>query len=181
MYMRAAGVIAALAIGFAAGAAGAQPAAPAASGGMGGYVTGLIEKACIPLIKGQDVKAVIKDAGLKRTEDALLLQLPGVQKVLLTPPSPANPTVCSMELTYDVGQTQALADALTAWAAAQNPPIPVLAAASSSSPGVTGWSWALDNGQLQEGLVFNARRSPDGKPLGHNADVGSVLFSRHGG
>ena len=160
-------------------AVAAQPAAAPASG-IGPYVISVIEKACIPLIKGQDVKSVVQAAGLKRSHDDLVLPLAGVEKIVVSPPSGANPTVCSLELSYEVDQTKALADALGAWAASQDPPIPVLAAASSA-PGSTSWSWALDTGQLQEGLVLNARRTADGKPLGRNYDVADVLYSRRGG
>jgi hypothetical protein len=56
----------------------------------------------------------------------------------------------------------------------------VLASASTPAPGVTSWSWALDTGQMQEGLVFSARRTADGKPIGKSFDVATVLFSRSG-
>ena len=181
MHRTTAGRLAGLAMALAASGAQAQPATPAPSGsGIGPYVTGLLEKACLPLIKGQDAKAVAQAAGLKRSHDDWLLQLPGVQKIVLTGPTQANPTVCSMSVNYDVDQTKPLVDTLTAWAASQTPPVPPLGAGYSNTPGLTGWSWALDDGQIQEGLVFNAQRTADGKPIGKAYDVGTVLFSRKG-
>jgi hypothetical protein len=154
---------------------------PVPTTGFGATVISMIEKACMPLIKGQDAKSVIQAAGLKRSrDDGLVLQGAGVERIVLSPPTSVNPTVCSMELSYQVDQTKAIADALTAWAANQSPAIPVLAAGATTSPGVTGWSWGYDDGTHSEGLVFNARRTPDGKPLGRGADVGTVLFSRRG-
>jgi hypothetical protein len=161
-------------------AVGAGHAQPAAAPGIGTAVTGLIEKACLPLIKGQDVKTVAQAAGLKRSRDDLVLQLPGVERIILSPPTTQNPTVCSMEVSYEAGQTKPLVDVLTAWAASQDPPIPVLATASTTASGETSWSWALDTGQMQEGLVFNARRSAEGKSNGKNFELGTVLFSRSG-
>jgi hypothetical protein len=166
--------LAAAAVALSAGAASAEPAP---SGGMGGYVTGLIEKACIPLIKGQDAKAVAAAAGLKRTRTDLVMQLTGSQRITLSPPAGANPHVCTLSLQYQVDGTKDIVDTLTAWAAAQNPPLPPLSTGYSPAPGLTGWSWSLDTGQMQEGLVFTAQRTADGKPMGKDFDSGTVLFS----
>lgn len=148
----------------------AQPAATPPPG-IGSTIIGLVEKACLPLIKGQDAKAVIQAAGLKRAGDDFVLRLTGVQRIVLSPPTPQNPTVCTMQVDYDAGQTQAVADTLGAWAMSQDPPIPVLNGGNGQS-----WSWALDNGQIQEGLVFNAH----GKGPGKAYESGTVLFSRRG-
>ena len=180
MHRTTVGRIAGLALALAASSALAQPATTAPAAGIGPYVTGLLEKACMPMIKGQDPKTVAQAAGLKRYRDDWLLQLPGVQRIVLSGPTPANPTVCSMSVNYDLDQTKALVDTLTAWAAAQTPPLPPLGTAYSGAPGLTGWSWSFDDGTTQEGLVFNAQRMSDGKPAGKNSDVGTVLFSRRG-
>jgi hypothetical protein len=180
MYRTTVGLAAGIALAMAASSALAQPASPAPTSGIGPYVTGLLEKACMPMIKGQDPKVVAKAAGLKRSGDDWALQLPGVQKIVLSGPTAANPTVCSMSVNYDLGQTNALVDTLTAWAAAQTPPLPPRSVAYTGAPGMTGWSWSLDDGTIQEGLVFNAQRLSDGKPAGKNYDVGTVLFSRRG-
>jgi hypothetical protein len=156
--------------------AAAAPAAPAISG-FGASVIGVIEKACLPMIRGQDPKAVATGAGFKRSRDDYVLQLAGVERITLSPPTTANPTVCTLSVSYQLDQTKALADSLGAWAGAQSPPLAPLGSAYSSSPGMTGWSWTLDDGKTQEGLVFNAQRSADGKPLGKGSDVGTVLFS----
>jgi hypothetical protein len=147
---------------------------------VGGAIVSMIEKVCMPLIRGQDVKSVMTSNGLKRSHDDFVLQLTGVEKIVLTPPTAANPTVCSMQVSYEAGGTKSIVDVLTAWAASQDPPVPVLGSAYSNTPGVTGWSWALDTGQIQEGLVFNAQRTTDGKAIGRGYDVGTVLFSRRG-
>src|SRR5205085_7073780 len=122
-----------------------------------------LDKACTPLIKGQDIKAVAAAAGLKRSGTDLVMQLPGSQKIILTPPTQNNPTVCILALQYEVNGTQNLVGALGAWTAARNPPMPQLSAAYKPAPGLTGWSWSVDTGQEQVGLVFTSRRTADDK------------------
>jgi hypothetical protein len=169
-----------LAVLAAAGAAQSQPASPAPSG-VGASVVQVIEKACLPLIHGQTIKSVAAAAGLKRSRDAWILPLPGgVEQVMLSPPTTANPNVCTMNVSYAVDQTKTLVDALSGWAAAQTPPLAPQDAGYQLSPGVTSWSWTSDTTEAHEALVFNAQRSPDGKPLGRNADIGTVLFSWRG-
>jgi hypothetical protein len=163
------------------GAALAEPAAaPAAPAGIAPTVINLIEKACLPMIKRQDPKAVATSLGMKRSHDDWVLLLPGVQKVTLTPPTGANPTVCILQLNYELDGAKALVDALSAWSAAQTPPLVMLGNAFSNTPGTTGWSWSVEADQMQEGLVFNAQRTADNKPLGRGYDVGTVLFSYKG-
>ena len=167
-----------LAVLAAAGAAQSQPAAPSApSSGVGGSVAQVIEQACLPLIHGQNIKSVAAALGLKRSRDQWMLPLPGVAQVLLSPPTTANPNVCTLNVSYEVDQTKALVDSLSGWAAAQTPPLAPQDAGYQLSPGVTSWSWTSDTAQAHEALVFNAQRDADGKPLGRNADVGTILFS----
>lgn len=166
--------VAAVVATLGASAAWAEPSS------FGGQVTGLIDKACHPLIKGQELKAVAAAAGMKRSGGDLVLQLQGSQKIVLSPPTQANPNVCILALQYEVNGTQGVVDALTGWAAAQTPPIPELNAAYKPAPGLTGWSWSVDTGPVQAGLVFTARRTPDDKPVGRDYDVGTVLFSYRG-
>ncbi len=158
-----------------------QPVAPPplpAPTGQAAYLISLIDKACTPLVGGQDIKTVAAANGLKKSRDTWNLVLPGVQHFALSPPTLANPHVCSISLTYDVDQTKPLVDALFVWAVQQTPSLPPLSSAYQSGPGVTSWSWALDTDQGQEGLVFTAHKTPDGKPLAKNADMATVLFSK---
>lgn len=177
------GLTSAVALAAAAAAHGqtAQASPPTSPpSGVGPYVTSTIEKVCLPLIRGQDIKSVVQAAGLRKSHDDWVLQLQGVEKITVSPPTQANPSVCTLTVNYEVDQTGALVGALTAWAAAQMPPLPPLDTAYHPNPQVTSWSWALDTGQSHEGLVLNAQKTADGKPIGRNSDVGVVLFSFRG-
>jgi hypothetical protein len=158
----------------------APPPPPPAPTGEAASVISMLEKACIPLIKGQDPKAVATANGLRRSRDDLVLQLPGVQRITLAPPTMANPTVCTLTVNYDVDQSKPLVDALGNWGSIQTPPMAPLGSGFQSGPGMTGWSWSGDSAQTHTGLVLTVQKTPDGKPVGKGYDVATVLFSLTG-
>ena len=153
-------------------------AAPAA---IAPYLQSAIEKVCLPLIAGAKIKDVAQATGLRHSRDDWMLQGPGVEKVVITIPSVANPTVCTMTVNYELGQTDGVVAVLSGWAAAHNPPLAVLSAGYAANPGVTGWSWELDTPAQHVGLVFDAQKGPDGKPVGKGFEVGTLLFSARAG
>ena len=158
-----------------------QPEAPPplpAPIGQAAYMISMIDKVCTPLVAGQDIKSVAAANGLKKTREAWVLALPGVQRFSVTPPTAANPHVCSVAINYDVDQSKPLVDALFVWAVQQTPSLPPLSSAYQSSPGITSWSWAVDSGQGQEGVVFTIQRTPDNRPAGKGYDVATLLFSK---
>ncbi len=174
------GLVAAVAT---AGAAYAQseappPAAPPAA--IAPYLVTAIDKVCDPLIHGQKLKDVSQATGLRRFRDSYALQGPGVERVIINPPSVANPTVCQMTINYEVGQTPGVVAALSNWAASQNPPMQVLSAGYAAGAGVTGWTWEYDSGAVHQGLVFDYQ-SADGKPMGRTFEVGTLLYSHASG
>ena len=153
----------------------AAPAAPAAA--IGPYLIQAIDKICLPLIHGQKIKDVAQANGLRHYRDDWLLQGPGVERVIIAPPSIANPTVCQMTINYELDQTPGVVGVLGNWSGSQTPAMQVLAAASAVGPGVTGWTWESNDASGHQGLVFDHQTSADGKPLGRTFEVGTVLFS----
>ncbi len=141
----------------------------------------LMEQACLPLIAKQDVKSVTKANGLKKTRDGLVLRLPGVQQITVSPPTNANPEICTLTIRYEVDQSKPLVDALFVWAATRMPPLPPLSSDYKPTPTLTTWSWAVDTGQMKEGLVFTIRKKPDGSPVGRGYDEATLLLSKTGG
>ena len=144
------------------------------------YLVTAIDKVCDPLIHGQKLKDVSQATGLRRFRDSYALQGPGVERVIINPPSVANPTVCQMTINYEVGQTPGVVAALSNWAASQNPPLQVLSAGYAAGAGVTGWTWEYDSGAVHQGLVFDYQ-SADGKPMGRTFEVGTLLYSHASG
>ncbi len=139
----------------------------------------LIDKACVPLVQGQDAKAVAAANGLKKSRDGWALVLTGVQRITVVPPTVANPHVCTLNIAYDIDQSKPLVDALFVWAVQQTPPLQPLSSAYQPSPGQLSWTWAVDTGQGQEGIAFTTQKTPDGKPVGKTYDVATLLFSQN--
>jgi len=156
------------------------PSPPPAPTGEAAAVVSLVEKACVPLTKGGDIKAVVAANGLKHSRDDWVLTLPGVQRIVLTAPTFANPHVCRLTINLDVDQSMPIIDALNGWAAAQATPLIPLDRAYSSAPGVSNWSWSADTVQSHVGMVFSAQKTPDGHPVGRGYDVATLLFSQTG-
>jgi hypothetical protein len=140
----------------------------------------MLEKVCLPVIHGQAVKEVAQANGLRHYRDNWLLQGPGIERIIITMPTVANPNVCQATLNYEIGQTAGVAGVLGNWAASQTPPLQVLSSNYAAGPGVTGWTWEAGDGTRHEGLVFDHQQTPEGKPLGKDFDVGTVLFSAKG-
>jgi len=136
-----------------------------------------IDKVCLPLIHGAKLKDVVQANGLRRFHDDWQLQGQGVERIVIIVPNVANPNVCQMTLNYETDQTAGVVGVLGNWAASQTPPLVVLSIGYPAGPGVTGWTWELDDGAHHVGLVFDHQQTPDGKPLGRGFDVGTVLFS----
>jgi hypothetical protein len=155
------------------------PAAPPST--IAPYVISTIEKVCIPLIHKEKVKQVAKDNGLKRTRDGLVLQLQGVDKVTVSPPTKANPTVCTLTLEYQIDTGEGIVAALNGWAAAQTPPLEPRDVGYQATPAIKSWSWTGGTPPAREAMVFNIRKTPDGRPLDKDHDVATVLFSLSGG
>ena len=166
------------------GAAHAQPAPPpppAPSAAIGPFLIQAIEKVCLPLIQGQKIKDVVQANGLRHFREDWLLQGPGVERLIITPPSVANPTICQLTINYELDQTPGVVGVLANWAGSQTPPLQVLSSGYAVGPGVTGWSWDVDSGGGHQGLVFDRQTTPDGKPLGRTFEVGTMLFSSKSG
>jgi hypothetical protein len=133
------------------------------------------------MIRGQNEAQVAAANGLRKTKTGWLLPLDGVQQIMLTPPTIANPTVCTLTVNHDIDQAKPIVDALGNWAASQYPALTPNQTAYASGPGATGWSWYYDSSTFHKGVVFTAQKRPDGKPIGKNYDVSTVLFMLRSG
>jgi len=163
----------------AAAPAPAPPAAPQSA--IAPYVVSTLDKVCTPLIQKQDPKALARANGLKRRRDVLVLEAGGVNRITISGPTVANPTVCTLTLNYDVDTTDGIVAALNAWAAAQDPPLPAADVGYQAAPGMKSWSWSGGTTALRQAVVLNAQKAADGRPVGKGYDVATVLFNRAGG
>ena len=50
-----------------------------------------------------------------------------------------------------------------------------------ATAGLKSWTWTGGAPPVREAVVFNARKTPDGRPIGKDYDAGTILFSLAGG
>lgn len=101
----------------------AVPAAPnvSSSPAASAAVT-ILEKVCLPLLRGSKVSKVASSAGLHDENGQWILPINGKQRALLQTPDAANPHVCQARITYRVGAQPSIRNALDGWAKSQKPP-----------------------------------------------------------
>ena len=172
----------------AAPAAPEAPPAPAAPTpppppptGDAAQVIGVLEHLCIPAIGGTPADKLASQLGMRKNrDDDLVLTLASPKKITVTPPNPANPTVCTLTVLYDIGGDGPIYDALNNWALAH--PNPYVQARAREASQVGGEShitstWSAVEADGAEGLVFIQARTAAGKPLTFRADQATILFS----
>jgi hypothetical protein len=163
----------------AAAVAQTPPAAPAAVDAA--QIVTLLDKFCVPAIKGTPIGKLTGPVGLRKNrDDELVLPLGLGKKITVTPPDSSNPTVCTLTVLYDVGGDAPIYSALSDWAQAHSTPFAQTRTKESSQVGgethvISAWEGMEADGD--EGLVFIQARTVDGKPLTHRADQATILFS----
>jgi hypothetical protein len=130
-----------------------------------------LQKVCLPLLRGADVKSVAASAGLKNQDGQWTLSVNGQTPIELEPPDYANPHVCIATITHPPGQNAAILQAVDNWAKSQTPPLQpqkVQQQTTSATHLYTISSWSGQTPQGTEGVVLN-----DAQPLpGQSAQGG---------
>jgi hypothetical protein len=170
--------------GALAGTAFAQgPAAPPAAPPTGdaAQIISVLDQFCVPAIKGGSVDQLASKLNMHKNRDGdLILSLSGPKRIMVTPPNPSNPTVCTLTVLYDVGGDKPIYDALNNWALAHPTPYVEERTKETSTVGdeshITS-TWSAVEADGEEGLVFIQARTHDGKPLNGRTDQATVLFS----
>jgi hypothetical protein len=149
--------------------------------GDAAQIVGLLDRFCAPAIKGTPVGKLTGPAGLRKNrDDEWVLALGAGKKITVTPPDSSNPTVCTLNVLYDVGGDAPIYSALNDWARAHPAPLAPARVKESSQVGdethvISTWEGLEADGD--EGLVFIQARTADGKPLTSRADQATILFS----
>jgi hypothetical protein len=169
-------------------AAPAPAAAPAPppipTDGIGARVLQVLDQVCLPMIRqpGSDQKAIAKTLSLKKTreDNTWELKTGGVNSVAVRMPNAANVSSCDLTVKYDVGQSQAVIDALVAWGANQPQPLQQDKAAESYTIDNVKYAttnWVAFSASTRMGLAFTEQKKTDGSPVGKNADQATVSMS----
>ncbi len=130
-------------------------------------VVAAVEGACVPLILGQPLQAVSAASGMSSRGGVLTVGLPGRKQLRITPPTPANPTVCQGAVTYEAGSAPAILAGLESWAAGKMLQKQRLGEINPGVDGqyrVTSWVGPLPEGNVS--VVFTERLDNAGQTSG---------------
>jgi hypothetical protein len=94
----------------------ASPAPAAQTPEVAAALTAL-EKICLPLASGTDLKTVVPSAGLRLENGDWILPISGPEQVDVIPPDAVNPHVCIATIRFRGDQAGAMRSAIGAWAA----------------------------------------------------------------
>jgi len=115
----------------------AQPAAPP----LAGDAVETLQKVCLPVLRGGDLKASAASAGFVMKDGQWTLTVDRDTSIALNPPDTANPRVCGASITAPFGDALALKRAVAAWARTQTPPLAAVKLAPAIGSGWTSSLW----------------------------------------
>lgn len=183
----------------AAEAAPATPAPPAAeapaeppppppslpTSGPGAEAISILEKICVPAVRGEQIDALAKANGFKlnRREQTWSRRLgDGKDKnyEAVVYPQGSNQTVCIVDFHYAMGQDPEVTKALNVWAFVHTPPLdPTANYTQPVDPdGLKrvrrSWEYLTANQSI--GLNFSTVRNPDDTQVNKNYDTGTMQY-----
>lgn len=144
----------------------------------------IIEKICVPVVRGQELDVIAKANGFKmnRREQTWTRQFNADNKAsqVIVYPSGSNKTVCDVELRYAMGAAEDIAKALNVWSFVQQPPLdPTANYTQPQDPDGRkrvrrSWEYLEQNRSV--GLNFSTVRNPDDSPLSSKYDTGTLQY-----
>lgn len=172
-------------------AAEAQPAAPAAPAeplptlpttGDGAVLISVLEKICVPAVRGQGVDAVAPSLGMKKNKrDGSWSMLLGTEKAytITVQAQGSNKDVCQAEVRYAIGQEKPMIDALYIWAGLHEPQLKIAANYVNVDPdGIkrVRKSWEKFDEHSSTAVNFSTLKKPDDSPLNAKFDTGMLFY-----
>lgn len=164
-------------------AAPAPPPPTLPTTGDGATAISILEKICVPMVKGGNFEAIAKAAGAKLNKRDQVWVMPfGADKnytATLFPPG-SNKGVCMVELHYAPGADVEVAKALNVWAFVHQPPLdPTANYTQPQDPdGLKrvrrSWEYLTSNSSI--GLNFSTVRKPDDTQVNAKYDMGTMQY-----
>jgi hypothetical protein len=168
----------------AAPAEAAPPPPTLPTSGYGFEAMQIIEKICVPAVRGQKVEDVAKANGFKlnRRDQTWAKPFGTENKIyqVVVFPSGSNKTVCNVELRYPTGADADIAKALNVWAFVHQPPLdPTANYTQPQDPdGLKrvrrSWEYLTSNQSI--GLNFSTVRKPDDSQVNPKYDMGTLQY-----
>ena len=165
-------------------AAEAPPPAPTLpTSGDGATAISILEKVCLPTVKGTKFEDIAKANGAKLNRRDQTWTMPfGADKAytaVLYPPG-SNKGVCTVELHYPTGSAETIGKALNVWAFVHQPPLdPTANYTQPQDPdGLkrVRRSWEYLTSTNSVGLNFSTVRKPDDSQVNAKYDMGTMQY-----
>ncbi|HEX7887181.1 MAG TPA: hypothetical protein VF474_14485, partial [Phenylobacterium sp.] len=168
-------------------AAPAEPAPPPPTLPTSGYgfeAIQVLEKVCLPAVRGQKVEDIAKSSGFKlNRRDQTWAKAFGTENKayqVIVFPSGSNKTVCNVELHYPTGADTDIAKALNVWSFTRQPPLdPTANYTQPQDPdGLkrVRRSWEYLTASQSIGLNFSTVRKPDDSQVNAKFDLGTLQY-----
>jgi hypothetical protein len=144
-------------------------------------VLDILDRVCAPLVRGGAVKTIAQTVGLRVNGDGdMILGQDGGRRMIIHPPTTANPNNCSITVRYVAGEEGAIRDGLEAWSQRRDPMLgPDKVAVQSPEDGgvsVTSTWLGYANGK-EEGVVLILHNKADGTPQNGHIGEAQILYS----
>jgi hypothetical protein len=160
----------------------APPTLP--TSGDGYEIIQLLEKVCVPAVRGQKLDDVAKANGFKlnRREQTWAKPLGSENRAyqIIVFPTGSNTSVCSAELRFAVGQDVDIVKALNIWSFLRQPPLePTANYTQPVDPdGLKrvrrSWEYLTSTDSI--GLNFSTVRKPDDTPVNPKFDTATIQY-----
>jgi hypothetical protein len=146
-------------------------------------VLDILDRVCAPLVRGANLKSTAQTVGMRISGDddkILNLSQDGGRRIIVAPPTVANPSNCTMTVRYVAGEEAAILEGLQAWSDRRDPQLaPDKVAVQNPEDGgvsVTSTWLGYANGKA-EGVVFIVHNKADGTPQSGHIGEAQVLYS----
>jgi len=162
----------------------AAPPPTLPTSGYGFEAIQIIEKICVPAVRGQGVDVVAKANGFKQNRrDQTWTKAFGTENKayqVVAFPSGSNKSVCNVELRYPMGADAEIAKALNVWSFVHQPPLdPTANYTQPQDPdGLkrVRRSWEYLTANQSVGLNFSTVRKPDDTQVNKAYDMGTLQY-----
>lgn len=151
--------------------------------GNGATVLSVLTRACVPLVQQtKTFEEATKELNMRRNRrsgayEAQLGERPYTIAIL---PQGSNTNVCSVEISYPIGEEEPIVEALNIWAFLHEPELELqrndfLVGPDNIKRVTLAWEHFTD--KESTGLVFVQLKNPDDSPLERGYDKATLLYS----
>jgi hypothetical protein len=150
--------------------------------GDGAVIISVLEKICVPAVRGQGLDEAAKANGFKfnRRDSTWTMRLGDDKNYTITLlPQGSNRDVCRAEVHYAIGQEEPIVSAINIWSFLHQPELILQANYVAVDPdGIkrVRKSWEHVGSNTSTAVNFSTERKPDDTPLNSRYDTGELYY-----